>query len=81
LIGRTFVLLVIIVWGLKFIFSPVESNYAGSSSMHFVNLSLHEAGHFIFRIFGQFMMTLTCKLGGLGYDHLLANIAHSIVSF
>jgi len=58
LIGRAFVLLVIIVWGLKFIFSPIESNYSGNSFMHLINLPFHEAGHILFRIFGQFMMTL-----------------------
>ncbi len=58
LIGRVFVLLVIIVWGLKFIFSSIESNYSGISFMHLINLPFHEAGHILFRIFGQFMMTL-----------------------
>ena len=58
LIGRVFILLVIIVWGLKFIFSSIESNYSGISFMHLINLPFHEAGHILFRIFGQFMMTL-----------------------
>jgi hypothetical protein len=57
LIGRVFVLLVIIVWGLKFIFSSIESNYSGISFMHLINLPFHEAGHILFSIFGQFMMT------------------------
>lgn len=58
LIGRVFILLVIIAWGLKFIFSSIESNYSGISFMHLVNLPFHEAGHILFRFFGQFMMTL-----------------------
>lgn len=58
LIGRVFVLLVIIVWGLKFIFSSIESNYSGNSFMHLVNLPFHESGHIFFRIFGQFMIIL-----------------------
>jgi hypothetical protein len=58
LIGRVVVLLVISVWGLKFIFSSIESNYSGISFMHLINLPFHEAGHILFRIFGQFMMTL-----------------------
>lgn len=58
LIGRVFVLLVITVWGLRFIFSSIESNYSGISFMHLINLPFHEAGHIFFRIFGQFMMTL-----------------------
>ncbi|MEW6713518.1 MAG: zinc ribbon domain-containing protein [Nitrospirota bacterium] len=58
LIGRILVLLVMIIWGIKFIFSSIMSNYSGSSFMHLVNLPFHEAGHVLFRIFGQFMMTL-----------------------
>jgi hypothetical protein len=58
LIGRAFLLLVIIVWGLKFIFSPIESNYSGNSFMPLVNLPFHEAGHIFFRIFGRFMTIL-----------------------
>jgi hypothetical protein len=58
LIGRVFVLLVIIVWGFKFIFSSIDSNYSGMSFMHLINLPFHEAGHILFRIFGKFMMTL-----------------------
>lgn len=58
LIGRAFVLLVIITWGLKFIFSSIDSNYSGTSFMHLINLPFHEAGHILFHIFGQFMMTL-----------------------
>ncbi len=58
LIGRALLFLVIIIWGLKFIFSAVESNYAGNSFMHLVNLPFHEAGHVLFRILGRFMMTL-----------------------
>jgi hypothetical protein len=58
LIGRTFVLLLMLIWGVKFIFSSIMSNYAGRSFMHLINLPFHEAGHVLFRIFGQFMMTL-----------------------
>jgi hypothetical protein len=58
LIGRVLVLLVSILWGLKFIYSSMESNYSGTSFMHLVNLPFHEAGHILFLIFGQFMMML-----------------------
>lgn len=58
LIGRILVLLVMTIWGMKFIFSSIMSNYSGNSFMHLVNLPFHEAGHVLFRIFGQFMMTL-----------------------
>jgi hypothetical protein len=47
-----------IIWGMKFIFSSLASNYSGNSFMHLVNLPFHEAGHMLFRIFGQFMMML-----------------------
>jgi hypothetical protein len=58
LLGRTFLLLVFFVWGLRFIFFSIESNYSGTSFMHLINLPFHEAGHILFRIFGQFMMVL-----------------------
>jgi hypothetical protein len=58
LIGRIVVLFVIIGWGLTFIFSSIESNHSGTSFMHLINLPFHEAGHMLFRIFGQFMMML-----------------------
>jgi len=58
LIGRILVLLVMIIWGMKFIFSSLASNYSGNSFMHLVNLPFHEAGHMLFRMFGQFMMML-----------------------
>jgi hypothetical protein len=58
LIGRALLFLMIATWGLKFIFSGIESNYAGNSFMHFINLPFHEAGHVLFRVLGRFMMTL-----------------------
>ncbi len=53
--GRVLIFIVIFGWGLKFIFSPIESNYAGESFMHLINLPFHEAGHLIFSPFGRFM--------------------------
>ena len=58
LIGRILVLLVMIIWGIKFVFSSIGSNYSGNSFMHLVNLPFHEAGHVVFKVFGQFMMML-----------------------
>ena len=58
LIGRAVVLLTLFSWGMKFVFSSIESNYPGESFLHLVNLPFHEAGHILFRMFGQFMMTL-----------------------
>ena len=56
--GRILFFLVIIVWGLKFILTPLETNYAGESLWHYVNLPFHEAGHIIFRPLGRFMTSL-----------------------
>jgi hypothetical protein len=54
--GRVLLFLAVFVWSWKFILSPIEANYAGRSFMHLVNLPFHEAGHMLFRPFGQFMM-------------------------
>ncbi len=56
LLGRTVLFLLILVWGLKFIFAPMTGGYAGRSVMHLVNLPFHEAGQVLFRPFGQFAM-------------------------
>jgi len=71
--GRIIIVLVLLIWGWKFIFSPLENNYAGTCFLHLVNLPFHEAGHIIFRPFGkiitslggslaQLLMPLTCLL-------------------
>ncbi|OGW29588.1 MAG: hypothetical protein A2X59_11515 [Nitrospirae bacterium GWC2_42_7] len=57
-IGRTVFFLILLAWGMKFIFTPISSNYAGESFMHLINLPFHEAGHIVFRILGQFVMSL-----------------------
>ena len=53
--GRFLVFFILVIWGLKFIFTPLESNYAGESFMHLINLPFHEAGHLIFSPFGRFI--------------------------
>lgn len=58
IVGRTFLLVILAVWGLKLIFSSPEGNAAGTSILHLVNLPFHEAGHIIFRIFGRFFSVL-----------------------
>jgi hypothetical protein len=71
--GRIIVFLIILVWGWVFIFTPLETNYTGTSFLHLVNLPFHEFGHIIFRPFspvitslggslGQLLMPLTCLL-------------------
>lgn len=56
--GRTVLLGILFIWGLRLIFSPIESNAAGTSLLHLINLPFHEAGHIIFRIFGRFFSVL-----------------------
>lgn len=63
--SRVIVFLVIFIWGLKFIFTPLESNYTAQSFMHLVNLPFHEAGHIIFSPLGKFIATLGGTLGQL----------------
>ena len=63
--GRLIVFVIIILWGFKFVASPIENNYAGESFLHLVNLPFHEAGHIIFRPFGSFMASLGGTLGQL----------------
>lgn len=63
--GRVLFFLIILIWGIKFILAPMESNYTGKSFLHMVNLPFHEAGHIIFRPFGQFIMMLGGTLGQL----------------
>ncbi|MEJ2155835.1 MAG: zinc ribbon domain-containing protein [Desulfobacteraceae bacterium] len=61
--GRGAVLIVLIIWGFKFMVSPLEENYAGASFMHLVNLPFHEAGHIFFRFLGSFLAALGGTLG------------------
>jgi len=63
--GRVIVFLVILIWGLKFIFAPMDSNYALQSFLHPVNLVFHEAGHVLFRPLGHFMTMLGGSLAQL----------------
>lgn len=53
------------LWAWKFIFAGIESNFAGRSFLHLVNLPFHEAGHILFSPFGRFMQTLGGTLGQL----------------
>ena len=43
----------------------METNYAGRSILHLVNLPFHEAGHIFFQIFGRWMTSLGGTLGQL----------------
>ena len=63
--GRVLFFVIMLIWGLKFILTPLESNYTGESFWHLVNLPFHEAGHIVFRPFGRFMTSLGGSLGQL----------------
>lgn len=56
--GRGLLWLVLLIWGGKLVLSTPASNAAGESLLHLVNLPFHEAGHIVFRPFGQFITTL-----------------------
>ena len=45
--------------------ASVESNAAGNSFLHLVNLPFHEVGHIVFRPFGAFITSLGGTLGQL----------------
>ncbi|MDC8448333.1 MAG: hypothetical protein LV473_08235 [Nitrospira sp.] len=61
--GRAAVFAAMIWWGLKFIVTPLETNYTGESFLHLINLPFHEAGHVMFIPFGRFMTILGGSLG------------------
>jgi hypothetical protein len=63
--GRLLVYLGLLVWGWKFLSTPMESNYMDESFMHLINLPFHEAGHLMFRPMGRFLHVLGGTLGQL----------------
>ena len=63
--GRIFTFILLLIWSMKFIFTPMQSHYAMDSFWHLVNLPFHEAGHIFFRPFGRFMTSLGGSLGQL----------------
>ena len=56
--ARLILLTILAVWGIKFIFTPITSDYTLTSFWHLVNLPFHEAGHIIFRPFGRVITSL-----------------------
>jgi hypothetical protein len=62
---RVIFFIIIFIWGLKFIFTSMETNYVAESFWHLVNLPFHEAGHIIFSLFGKFIASLGGTLGQL----------------
>ncbi|NVN89168.1 MAG: zinc ribbon domain-containing protein [Desulfuromonadales bacterium] len=63
--GRMLVWLGLVVWGVKFMFTPVSGEAFSESYMHLVNLPFHEAGHILFSPFGPFVQVLGGTLGQL----------------
>jgi hypothetical protein len=50
--------IVLIAWGVRFIFAPVEGDPVLRSFMHLIDLPFHEAGHVIFSFLGDFLHVL-----------------------
>ena len=56
--GRAVVYIVFLIWGIRFIVTPIDSEYLMNSFMHAINLPFHEAGHILFSIFGGLVTVL-----------------------
>ena len=56
--ARLFLLVVLTLWGIKFIISPINAEATLSSLWHLINLPFHEAGHIFFRPFGPVITSL-----------------------
>jgi hypothetical protein len=63
LMGNILVWLVLLVWGVKFMLTPVTGEGFNQSWMHLINLPFHEAGHVIFTPLGRFLQVLGGTLG------------------
>ena len=61
--GRVLAYLIILIWGWKFISTPMASDYFAQTFLHGVNLAFHEAGHVIFGFFGRFIGVFGGSLG------------------
>ncbi|WP_228723291.1 zinc ribbon domain-containing protein [Desulfosediminicola flagellatus] len=56
--GRILIYAAMLWFAIQFIASPIESNFAGISFMHMINLPFHEAGHIFLRPFGSLITSL-----------------------
>lgn len=65
LAGRAALVLFLAVWAWRLATPGPESNAAGTSFLHLVNLPFHEAGHVLFMPFGDFVRTLGGSLAQL----------------
>lgn len=64
-LGRCLLLPGFLFWSWLLITPGLASNAVGASFMHLINLPFHEAGHVLFRPFGQFITSLGGTLGQL----------------
>jgi hypothetical protein len=76
-LGRSIIFAGLIIWSWQLISASIESNVAGNSFLHLVNLPFHEAGHIIFRPFGAFITSLGGTLGQL----LMPSICMGVLLF
>jgi hypothetical protein len=63
--GRLTVLVLLLFYLVKYLFSSLDMAYKVMPFMHLINLPFHEAGHIIFSPFGRFIMFLGGTLGQL----------------
>ena len=56
--GRILLLVLLARWTCLFLFWPMREDVIGSSFLHTISIPFHEAGHFIFAPFGDFMTSL-----------------------
>lgn len=56
--GYVLIYLIFFFWGWSFIFSDLKSPEMNQSFMHYINLVFHEAGHILFRPFGEILTIL-----------------------
>jgi hypothetical protein len=56
--GRVFLYGFLVIWGIRFLLGHADHDVVLLSFMHNVNLPIHEAGHMVFRFFGDFMGVL-----------------------
>jgi len=63
--GRALLLVFFSVWGIRLIGMNFRDGEMGTSFLHSPLLVFHEAGHAIFRIFGEFIMVFGGTLGQL----------------
>jgi hypothetical protein len=63
--GRSLVLLIVFIWGWKFLLSSLEGGAVLGSFMHLVNTPFHEAGHVFLSPFGRVIHSLGGTLGQL----------------